>query len=60
MVIWQTELPLKFLCLFFCSFLPREKNMPFYEEKGKIGIFKCYILFWFWTKKKERRLTRML
>ena len=45
MVIWQTELPLKFLCLFFCSFLPREKNMPFYEEKGKIGIFKCYILF---------------
>lgn len=31
--------------VFFMLFFAREKNIPFYEERGKIGIFNVCFFF---------------
>lgn len=42
--------------LFYCYFAPREKNIPFYEERSKKAIFIMDIPFSVLTKLHERRL----
>lgn len=46
--------------LFYCHFAPREKNIPFYEERSKKAIFIIGIPFSVLTKLHERRLICML